>query len=219
MMAAAVRPYLGLDFVTFLDYNCNIKRLQIMDIAKIFKSKARKALFRLFFTNPEGRYYLRELERLLGIPVSMIRKELLRLKKEGVFLSEKRGNLTFYYLSKSYPLFDEFKSIVFKTIGAAGLLREVLERIKGIEVAFIYGSFAKDETNAESDIDLFVIGKIDEDELIKKISKIEKNLKRDINYSIYAKADFEKKKKEKDSFITDLIENPKVFLIGDKDEL
>ena len=83
-----------------------------MDIAKIFNSKTRKALFRLYFTNPESNYYLRELERLLGIPVSMIQKELLRLEKDGVFVSSKKGNLTYFSLNRSYPLFDELKSIV-----------------------------------------------------------------------------------------------------------
>ena len=58
-----------------------------MDISKIFKSKTRKELFRLYFTNPDHEYYLRELERLLDIPVSMIRKELNRLEEDGIFLS------------------------------------------------------------------------------------------------------------------------------------
>ena len=95
-----------------------------MDIANVFKSKTRKALFRLYFTNPDGEYYLRELERLLCIPVSMIRKELLRLEEDGIFMSAKRGNLIYFYLNKSYPLFGELKSIVFKTIGIKGLLKK-----------------------------------------------------------------------------------------------
>lgn len=219
VIAAELRQPLSLDIVTNIGYNCNTKRLHIMDIANIFKSKTRRALFLLFFTDPESKYYLRELERMLRIPVSMIRKELIRLEKEGSFLSEKKGNLVFYYLNKSYPLFDELKSIVFKTIGVAGLLKETLKKIKGIDVAFIYGSFAKDEARVNSDIDLFIIGKINEDELIKECRKLEGALKREINYSLYARADFEKKKREKDSFITDLLENPKIFLIGDKNEL
>ena len=77
-------------------------------------------MFRLYFSNPDNEYYLRELERLLETPVSMIRKELLRLEAEGMFLSKKRGNLTYFYLNKSYPLFDELKSIVFKTVGVQG---------------------------------------------------------------------------------------------------
>jgi len=190
-----------------------------MDIANIFKSKTRKELFRLYFTNPESEYYLRELERLLDIPVSMIRKELLRLEETGIFESKKSGNLVYFHLNKSYPLFDELKSIVFKTIGIKGLLKGVFEKIKGIDVAFIYGSFAKNEENAASDIDLFLIGKVDESKLVLRIGELEKILKREINYSLYTKDDFIKKKREGDSFISDLIENPKVFLVGGESDL
>lgn len=112
-----------------------------MDISKVFKSRTRKEIFRLFFTNPESEYYLRELERILEIPVSMIRNELVHLEKDGIFQARKRGNQTYYFLNKAYPLFNELKSIVFKTVGIQGTLKEILRKIKGIEVAFIYGSF------------------------------------------------------------------------------
>lgn len=190
-----------------------------MDIANVFKSKTRKTLFRLYFSNPESEYYLRELERILEIPVSMIRKELLRLEEDGIFISAKKGNLTYFYLNKSYPLFSELKSIVFKTIGIKGLLKAVLEKIKDIKTAFIYGSFAKNEESAKSDIDLFIVGKLNEDRLVMEIGKLEKNLKREINYSLYTEDDFKKKKRKKDPFILDLIENPKIFLIGNKNDL
>ncbi len=190
-----------------------------MDISNIFKSKTRKALFRLYFTNPENEYYLRELERLLDIPVSMVRKELIRLEKENIFLSHKKANLVYYQLNKLYPLFSELKSIVSKTVGAEGVLKQTLSKVKGVEAAFIYGSFAKNSESAASDIDLFVKGNIDEDSLVREINKIEKSLKREINYTLYASEEFKKKKVKKDSFILDLLENPKIFLIGDKNGL
>jgi predicted nucleotidyltransferase len=190
-----------------------------MDISKLFKSKTRKELFRLYFTNPDQEYYLRELERILQTPVSMVRKELTRLEDEGLFLSRKKGNLTYYLLDQSYPLFNELKSIVFKTIGIQGSLREILGRTRGIEVAFIYGSFAKHEEVGRSDIDLFIIGKVDENKLLREINKLEKVLKREINYSLFQRDEFNRKKKEKDPFITDLLRNPKIFLIGDPNDL
>ena len=189
-----------------------------MDITRIFKSKTRESLFRLYFTNPEKSFYLRELERELDIPVSMLRKELLSLEKSGIFSSSREANLSYYSLNKSYPLYSELKAIVFKTIGIKGLLIKVLSDIKDIETAFIYGSYAKSRDNAKSDIDLFIIGNVDEDKLISKIDKIEKDLKREINYSIYSRKDFEKKKRQKDGFIEDIIENPKIFLIGGKND-
>lgn len=190
-----------------------------MDLSKLFKSKTRKELFRLYFTNPDHEYYLRELERLLHIPVSMIRKELIQLLEDGIFLSRKRGNLTFYLLNQSYPLFEELKSIISKTIGVQGLLKDTLNKIKGVEVAFIYGSYAKREENAKSDIDLLVVGKINEDKLLMEINKLEEVLKREINYSLFTRNEFKQKMKEKDSFIMDLIRNPKIFLVGDLNAL
>lgn len=190
-----------------------------MDISNIFASKTRKALFRLYFTNPDGEYYLRELERMLDIPVSMIRRELVRLEEDGIFRSRKRGNQTYYYLNKKYPLFEELKSIVSKTIGIRRLLTKMLERLSNVEVAFIFGSFAKNEARASSDIDVFIIGDVDESKLIEELSTLEKELGREINYSLYTRDDFEKKKKAKESFIEDLLENPKIFLIGNENEL
>jgi len=190
-----------------------------MDITKIFKSKTREALFRLYFTNPDKSYYLRELERGLDIPVSMLRKELMSLEKSGIFSSSRKANLSYYSLDKSYPLYDELKNIVFKTIGIKGLLIKALSDIKEIETAFIYGSYAKDQYNAKSDVDLFIIGNVDEDTLVSRIDKIEKDIKREINYSIYSRKDFEKKKRQKDGFIEDIIENPKIFVIGGKNDI
>jgi len=190
-----------------------------MDISNLFNSKVRKALFKLYFTNPDSEFYLRELERMFSIPVSMVRKELLRLEKEGIFLSHKKGNLTYYYVNKAYPLFGEFKSIVFKTIGAQGLLEEALRKIKGIEAAFIYGSYAKGSEKALSDIDLCIIGSINEDILVRRINELEKSLKREINYTLYTKNEFTQKKRNKDSFISDLISSQKIILIGEKDGL
>jgi predicted nucleotidyltransferase len=149
----------------------------------------------------------------------MIRKELARLEGDGVFLSRRKGNSIYYFLNKSYPLFDELKSIVFKTIGIRGLLREMLSKIKGVEVAFIYGSFAKREETAKSHIDLLIIGEIDDSRFIRRINKLEERLKREINYSVFGMDEFKQKMKEKDLFIIDLFKHPKIFLIGDPNDL
>ena len=190
-----------------------------MDISKIFKSKTRKELFRLYFTNPDNEYYLRELERILDTPVSMIRNELVNLEKDGMFISKKKGNSIYYSLNKAYPLFDELKSIVFKTVGIQGLLKEALKKVKDIEAAFIYGSFAKKEEAGGSDIDLFIIGKINESKLSRETRKLEGMLKREINYSVFKRDEFKRKVKEKDSFIRDILENPKAFIVGNEDDL
>ncbi len=159
------------------------------------------------------------MERELGIPVSIVRKELIALEKQGLFSSSRQGNLLYYFLNKEYPLYNEIKTIVFKTVGIQGALSKVLKDIKGIEAAFIYGSYAKNSSNAKSDIDLFILGNPNEDILVEKINSLEKKLIREINYSIYSRADFKKKKLQKDPFINDIIKNNKLFLRGGENDL
>ena len=190
-----------------------------MDIMKIFKSKARRALFKLYFTNPDKAYYLRELERKTKIPVSMLRKELISLEKEGLFTFSREGNLLYYKLNKEYPLYTELKNITFKTVGVQGTLSEELSTIKSIQAAFIYGSYAKNQANVSSDIDLFIIGGIDENTLIKKISRLEKELQREINYALYSKKDFLRKKSKQNPFLEDVLKNKKILIIGGENDL
>lgn len=192
-----------------------------MDILSIQKSKLREDLLTLYFTNTEKKYYLRELERMLKHSVANIRRELLRLEEAGLFLREDRGNQVYYYLNKSFPLFDEFKSIIFKTFGVPQVLRNILGSLKDkdIDHAFLYGSFAKKEEREDSDIDLLIIGEVNEDELIEKLNEIEQKLQREINYSIYSKEEFQTQKEKRNPFILDVIEGNKIFLIGNENEL
>lgn len=190
-----------------------------MDILNITKSRIRRDLLALFFSNPDRSYYLREIQRMLGYSAGNIRRELLKLQSGRLFETNRTGNLLYYSLNKNHPLFQEIKSIVQKTIGVEGALREALSPIKGIDTAFIYGSFAKGNARMASDIDLFIIGKVEERNLLRAISKTEKVLRREINYSLYSRADFMKKKREQDSFIKDIIKGPKIFLAGGPNEL
>ena len=190
-----------------------------MDMFHIAKSKLREELLALYFTNPNKKYYLRELERILNFSVGNIRRELLKLESAGLFLSENKGNLVYYYLNQSYTLFDELKSIIFKISGAPKTLHNILEKINGISQAFIYGSFAKGEEKEDSDIDLLIIGKVDEDKLIEGIDNVEKKLQREVNYAIYEKEDFNKKKEGGNPFILDILKKKKIFLIGDENGL
>lgn len=190
-----------------------------MELFQMTRSKLRTAILNLYFINLERAFYLRELERILNFSVGNIRRELLKLEKTGLFKSEKKGNSVYYSLNHSYPLFQEVKSIIRKTSGIPELLKGILLKIKGIKSAFIYGSFAKNEEKNISDIDLFILGNVDESRIIKLLKPVEKKVQREINYTIYSRKDYESKKFSKDPFIEDVIKCPKIFLIGDENEL
>ena len=185
----------------------------------ITKSKIRQALLTLFFTNPSKSYYLRELERMLGYSAGSIRRELLRFQKDNLFTTRKVGNLLYYNLNTTHPLFEELKSIISKTVGVEGALRKELSSFKKIKAAFIYGSFASKRQKADSDIDLMIIGNPDISSLNEKIARLEDKLKREINITTYSPEEYNNKRKVKSGFILDVLKNPKILLAGSEDDL
>lgn len=185
----------------------------------VTKSKIRQDLLTLFFTNPSQRYYLRELQRILGYSVGNIRRELLKFQEDKLFNIQKIGNLLYYSLNTEHPLFEELKSIVSKTVGVEGSLRKILLSIKNIKISLIYGSFASEQLKATSDVDLMVIGNPNISILNEKIAGLEKRLKREINTTIYSWKEYKDKKEDKGGFILDLLENPKIMLSGKEDDL
>jgi predicted nucleotidyltransferase len=185
----------------------------------ITKSKIRTDLLTLFFTNQSQKYYLRELQRLLGYSAGSIRRELLKFQKDNLFNTQKVGNLLYYSLNTKHPLFKELKSIISKTVGIEGGLRKALLSIEGIKIAFIYGSFAAKREKVTSDIDIMIIGNPDTSLVNEKVAELEKRLKREINISMYSREEYEHKKLLKSGFTIDVINNPKIMLIGKEDDL
>jgi predicted nucleotidyltransferase len=183
-----------------------------MDLFKITKSKTREKILQLYFSDPAKKYYLRQLEKLLELPVGNIRRELLALEKSGLFNKEQAGNQVYYFLNTDSAWFKDIKSIIFKTIGAEGVLKKELKKIKGINKAFIFGSFAKDKENTASDIDLMIIGRVDDDKLVVSISKLERVFNREINYHIFDEKEWEEKSKS-DSFLKAVNKAPKIKII------
>ncbi len=185
----------------------------------ISKSRIRRDLLALFYTNPGQTYYLRELSRLLGCSVGSLRRELLKFQEDGLFLTERRGNLVFYSLNTSHPLYGEMKGIVAKTVGVVSNLKQALKSVPRVQVAFIYGSFASNRENPISDIDVFIIGDASLMELSKVLRGIQKRLMREINPTLYARDEYLKRKAEGGGFIEDILTKPKIMLIGTMNDL
>lgn len=186
-----------------------------MDIFRITKSQARQKILQLFFSDINKRYYLREMERILNLSAGNIRRELLSLVKSGIFQREKAGNQMYYFLNQSFPVFDEVKNIVIKTIGLVGILKAELNTMKNIEMAFIYGSFARQKEDSFSDVDVMIIGNPNESVLVKGIGRVEKKINREVNYNIFSARDFRQAVSQKEVFLEEIISSPKIFLTGD----
>lgn len=188
-----------------------------MDILNIlFKSKIRQRILVRFFADESRRFYINEMARLVGTSQGTCRRELNRLVDMGLLVTSREGNLQFYLVNKKNPLYDEFKTIIQKTIGIDALLKDALGRVDGINFAFIFGSYAKKDFKPESDIDMAVVGDIKEELLMKILKNIEKAIGREINYHLYTVREFKEKIKA-NSFVRNIIKDY-IIVTGDERE-
>ena len=185
----------------------------------ILGSKTRINILKLFVFNPKKEYYVREIERLIKTSFDLVRRELIHLETIGLLKSRVSGKQKYYTLNTEHMLFPEFKSMILKTSGIGDIIQSAIKNRNDILVAFIYGSYAKDTENAESDIDLFVIGDISSTDLQVSVSEVESQTKREINPTVYSSKEFKEKYKAKNNFILSVIKEPKIFLKGDEDGL
>jgi predicted nucleotidyltransferase len=182
-------------------------------------TKTRAELLKLFLTNPDRSFYMQEIGRILGRKPGTFQRTLNNMVSEGILISEYRANARYLKANKDYPLYKELKSIVFKTVGVQGGIKDILEAIGNVEFAFIYGSYAKARETYLSDIDLAIIGNPDEERLIKELDRLEGKLQREINYKLYTLKEFKKEVKENEPFVLEILRDKKVMVIGDENGL
>lgn len=163
--------------------------------------------------------HLREISRVSGVSPYETKRQLDNLSSIGVLNEAKQGNQRIFYLNEACAFLSDLKNLYLKTEGFVGKLRKSLKKLNGIEFAFIYGSVAKGDFSERSDIDLIVVGSVTEEELALNVFNVQKEINYDINYVLWTENDFLKKiGKEKSSFILNVINNKKNWLIGDEDK-
>ena len=189
-------------------------------LAELLGSKLRTKVLGWLFLHPEERYFGRQLEELLSEDSTNVSRELARLAKMGILTCQSEGRQKYYQANKSCPVFAELRGLILKTSGLVDVLRGALKPLsKKIEVAFVYGSFAKDTAKAGSDIDLMVIGSCSFGEVVDAVGKTHDKLGREANPSVYPADEFKKKVAAGHHFLKTVLAGPKIFLIGDEHEL
>lgn len=188
-------------------------------LEQLFSSRVRVRLLTTFLTNPDARFYTRQLERLLDGSPYAIQRELRRLEAIGLLEAQPEANIKYYAVNKDFPIYPELKNIILKTTGVGDVLHKGLAKVGTVEQAFIYGSVATGDEDALSDIDLMIIGKVDLIRLSSVISQLEDSIGREINYIVYERREMERKLQEGDVFLNNVDSGPKIMLIGREDEL
>lgn len=188
-------------------------------LSLLVTSTTRRKLLTRFFTHPGERFYQSQLIRELGLSSSLVQKELARLTTAGVLTSEREGNTRFFSVNRSYPLFSELKSIIYKTEGLGDALREHLAGVPGLRVALVYGSVARDLEDAVSDVDLLVIGDIDSAAMDLAVSAAETALGREVNTTVLTQGEWRARIDRGQAFAVDIARESKIFIIGGDNDL
>ena len=189
-------------------------------LADVLFGRTRGAILALLYGHADESFYTRQIAREVNASVGAIQRELETLAKIGLIKRRSVGNQVFYQVNKDASVFPEMRGLVNKTVGSISVLRRALEPMSNqIFVAFVYGSVAREEETAQSDVDLMIIGKADLENVVSRLSGVEKTLGRAINPSVYSAAEFRSKLINGNHFLNTVIKAPKVFLIGGDDEL
>jgi uncharacterized protein len=187
-------------------------------LAKILSSEGRAEIFRLLFDDRNAEVHVRELGRLSGISESALREELGRLVKLQLVQRRKSGNRVYYRANEQHPIYPEIRNLVAKTVGLAGVLREALAD-QAVRAAFVFGSAARGEMGAGSDVDLMVIGELGLRRVADLLAGVHGAMGREINPHVFTAAEYRRRLAENDHFLKSVMGGPKLFVIGGEDEL
>lgn len=181
------------------------------------RSGTRQRILALLFDRPERRMHLRGIARALGASAGTTARELGRLVDAGLLTRSTEGGQVYFQAAADSPLFDAVQTIVRRTVGAPDVLRRHLTGVRGVDRAFVYGSYARGEETPTSDVDLMIVGNPDVEELTDRVSAAESELGRPLNYTILAKAELEERRKRGDRFIASVDGGPTLPVIEHAD--
>lgn len=163
---------------------------------------------------------MKEILRLTGMGVATIKRELDRMLASGILHMNKIGNQHHYQANPGCPIYGELITIIKKTVGLTEPIREALEPLsKKIDWAFVFGSVASGKESAASDIDLMIIGDVGFSEAANALYSIQEALGREVNPKIFRNNEWAKSEKDNDAFVREVMDKPRMDVMGGKDEL
>ena len=198
----------------------NLRIMRNSATLKALFPKTRQGVLAATFTQPEKWWFLSELADFLGTTPSSLQRELAGLVNAGILEQRREGTRVYFRAQKHSPIYRELRGIVEKTAGIIPTVRTILAPLgRKILCAFVYGSLARAEEHATSDIDLMVIGQVGLSELTPALRQAEHALGRDVNATTFSVEEFRGKVERKDHFLNAVLGHPKRFVKGTEREL
>ena len=182
--------------------------------------RTRQNILATLLLSPERRWYLSDLAQRLGVPPSSLQRELASLAEAGILCREADGNRVYYQANPSHPLLPELQSLFAKTVGLADKVKEALRPFEaGIDFAFLFGSVARGERTAQSDVDVLLVGSVGLADLALPLRVLEKEIQIPVNVTHFTAAEFGGKRARNNHFLHTILSGRKIFLKGSERDL
>ena len=182
--------------------------------------KTRQGILAATLVQPEKAWYVSELARRMGVPPSSLQRELQDLSAVGILKTHRQGRMVYYQANMDSPVFPDLRGLLFKTAGLVDVLADALKPVAAkLRAAFVYGSIAAGKEQSDSDIDLMIVGQVSPTELALPLRRARELLGREINPTVYTPAEFDKKRAANDPFLKQVMDKPKLFVLGKSHEL
>lgn len=171
-------------------------------------------------SHPDEEWHLRDLARRSDLAPATAQREVVVLTEAGVLRRRESGNQVYYSANRDCPIFSELQGIALKTVGLLDVVSEALAEFDDrIEVAFVFGSMAAGSARNDSDVDLMVVGDVGLRELVPALREMQRSLHREVNPVTITADEFAGRVADSEHFITTVLREPKMFVVGDEDEL
>ena len=182
--------------------------------------KTRQGILAATLVQPEKAWYASELAQRLGVPSSSLQRELQDLTEAGILKTHKQGRMVYYQANRESPVFPDLRGLLLKTAGLVDVLAQALKPVASkVTTAFVYGSIASGSEATDSDIDLMVVGEVSPQDLALPLRRARETLGREINPTVYTPAEFGRKRAANDHFLKQVLDKPRLLVLGIKDEL
>jgi predicted nucleotidyltransferase len=196
-----------------------IMRTNVGTLGDLIFGQTRGRILALLYGHPDETFFVRQISRDAGTSVGTVQRELETLSQFGLIDRSVSGRQVYYKANRNHPSFAEIHSLIAKTVGVFQLLSSALAPLANrISLAFVYGSIARRDEKAGSDVDLMIVGDVTLDEILTQLAPVERTISRPINPTVYTASEFKSRLQEGNHFLRSILHGEKVLLIGEEDE-
>ena len=184
----------------------------------LFVSEVRLRVLSLMLTRPQEQYHVRAIVRAVDAEINAVRRELAKLEGMGLLRKRQSGNRLYYTADTSHLYYSELLALISKEEGVGKMIIKNAKELGSIKFAVLSKAFLKGRKSSVLDVDLFMVGDLNLDYLKRVIASAEREMNREINYSVMSEEDFMFRKRKNDHFVAKILTQSRTMLIGDEEE-